>query len=349
MAEQKTADDHYHLERYRDYLKEQTDSMLRDNKDLIEQFKEHASSKGVPLSDSDFDYVQSIGIVASKPSLLLSLSSKIQPDKEGLIKFSTLASQFEVKKFISGYFYDTNFMIMPHHFFRRGFAKRNNFAPLLVDRLWSLSDPNIETSIAVDLDRVRINVDETVYMEMDTWYGAPFSKDIGTISDGLVKLHPPLDLESSHISFLFNDAHSLNAVWNTKEGVKSFQAEEFKSEDVKIQIDGQYFYPARYIHAEYVLDKKQFRHFDGAVHLYTEDEYYRRRDYDFNYNSKGNGHIKAKSVKIFKMNGTINVDTWVDDCCHFCSGNPLILEYFDGKYPDNISDMVNKLRKNKPT
>ncbi len=345
MEESETTDDYYHLQRYRDYLREQTASMLQENKELIEHFKKHALSKGVQLSDSDFDYVQSIGVVASKPNLLLNLSNKIQPDKEGLIKFSTLANQFELNKFVSGYFYDTNFMVMPHHFFRRGFSKCNNFAPLLVERLWSLNDPNIETSIAVDLDRVRINVDETMYFEMDTWYGAPFSKNISTISDGLAKSSPPLDLESSHISFLFNDAHSLNVIWNTKDGVKSFQAEEFKTEDVKIQIDGQFFYPARYIHAEYELDKQQFRHFDGAVHLYTEDEYYRRRDYDFNYNSKGNGHIKAKSVKIFKMNGIIDVDTWVDYCCQFCSGNPLILEYFDGKYPDNVSDMVNKLRK----
>ena len=32
--------------------------------------------------------------------------------------------------------------------------------------------------------------------------------------------------------------------------------------------------------------KNYFRHFDGAIHFYTENEYLSRRDSDFNYNSK---------------------------------------------------------------
>lgn len=37
-------------------------------------------------------------------------------------------------------------------------------------------------------DRVRINVNDSAYIEMDTWYGAKFNKDISQIQDGISKL-----------------------------------------------------------------------------------------------------------------------------------------------------------------
>lgn len=61
--------------------------------------------------------------------------------------------------------------------------------------------------------------------------------------------------------------------WVTKERIKAFQAEEFKTEKIKISKDGLASYPARYIHAEYNVDKQHFRHFDGAIHFYTESKY----------------------------------------------------------------------------
>ncbi len=87
--------------------------------------------------------------------------------------------------------------------------------------------------------------------------------------------------------------HSLDIKWETKNNIKSFQAEEFKTEEIKIEYENGSFHPVRYIHAEYDLTEKVFRHFDGAIHFYTEDEYYRRRDSDFNFNKKNTTHIKS--------------------------------------------------------
>ena len=83
------------------------------------------------------------------------------------------------------------------------------------------------------------------------------------------------------------------------------------------------------------------------MHLYTEDEYFARRDSDFNYNSKNNTQIKTDSEKLFKMNGEILVDTWVEFTSQFLTGNPLVFEYFEGYYPENISEMLEAVRKNK--
>lgn len=78
-----------------------------------------------------------------------------------------------------------------------------------------------------------------------------------------------------------------------KQRGQKFQAEEFKTESVKLVKDGKEYYPVPYIHAEYDLARRYFRHFDGAINFYTESEYYARIDADFNYNAKGKSQIKT--------------------------------------------------------
>jgi hypothetical protein len=86
------------------------------------------------------------------------------------------------------------------------------------------------------------------------------------------------------------------------------------------------------------MDTNKFRHFDGAVHYYTEDEYLNRRDSDFNFNTKSLLCIKPYSEKLFKFNGNISVDMWVEFCSHFYAANPLVIEYFSGSYPEYVND-----------
>lgn len=88
-------------------------------------------------------------------------------------------------------------------------------------------------------------------------------------------------------------------------------------------------------------------HIDGAIHFYTPDEYYIRRDSDFNFNSINSNHIKTASEKLFKMNGIVSVETWIKFSSHFMTANPFVVEYFEGKYPDNITDILEAVRKNK--
>lgn len=167
---------------------------------------------------------------------------------------------------------------------------------------------------------------------------------ISDIEDGIVKLRPPLGLETFNIRFFFGDTYSLDIKWTTKHGVKVFQAEEFKTSEIKIKKDGIEYYPVKYIHAEFDCLEKVFRHFDGAIHFYTEEEYYQRRDNDFNYNSKNSYQLKTLSQKLFKINGHVLVEDWVTLVSHYLTGNPLIFEYFEGKLPDRILDILESLQ-----
>jgi len=113
-----------------------------------------------------------------------------------------------------------------------------------------------------------------------------------------------------------------------------------------LRIDEELYFPVRYIHAEFDMNTNTFRHFDGAFHFYTEQEYYQRRDSDLNYNKKEYSQIKSRSKKLFKINGQISTETFVDLTSHFFSKNPLIYEYFTDQYPQHINEILEKIRNN---
>lgn len=229
---------------------------------------------------------------------------------------------------------------------RRGMHPANNWAPSFVNKLWKLDCKGLQLSVALDYDRIKVDVNDHGYLEFDTWFGAPFESNIANIKDGISKLRPPMDLDSDFINIIFNEKYSLDVKWNTKGSIKTFQALEFSNEKIVVEFQGETFHPVKYVHAEFDLKSNLFRHFDGAIHFYTHTEYMERRESDFNYTNKSTKPIKAKSQKIFKLDGKINKEVWVDLTGHFLTGNPLIIEYFTGQYPQYIIDKLTQIRSN---
>lgn len=330
--------------RHRLYQEEERQHELAAHANLIQEFKLFALSKGLELSDECFDYIQTIGIVAQTPRLLTALLPDVQPDRDGLFSFEGLARSCSPDPFQSGYLKSQTFIAMAHPHFRRGFFEGNNFAPRFLDLFWGYKNPAVTRYIALDEHRVRVDIDGPGYLEADTWFGAPFNREISLIPDGMVKLRPPLDLKKSYISFFFANAYSLDIKWATRENIRSFQALEFKSESVQVEFGSKTYFPARYLHAEFDVELGGFRHFDGAMQYYTEDEYFKRRDSDFNFNLKSGHQIKSQSKKLFKLNGKIDVNDWVELSCHFFAANPLTHEYFSGSYPEHLVDTLEKIK-----
>ena len=325
-------------------LKKKSRERLAEAAGLIGAFTALAASKGVILSAESFEYIPTTGIVANAQGIAMSLLGPIRTERDGLLPFSEIASRFPPSPHSEGCFVGPNFILMAHPCYRRGMHSINNWAPRFLDLFWRFDGPGIEKYIALDENRVRIDVGGPGYFEEDTWYGSPFDEDIRNIKSGIVKLRPPLDLESQYVSFLFTDAYCLDIKWSESRGIKSFQALEMKTEDIRIKVGGQYYFPARYIHAEFDLGANCFRHFDGAIQLFTEDEYFQRRDSDFNMPMKNPAHIKVRSSKVFKINGLIKAADWVEFCCHFYAANPLTIEYFSGEYPKHVTEILEKIR-----
>jgi hypothetical protein len=316
---------------------------IKRNYPLIDNFISHALSKGIELNRADFSYIPTIGIVVNGGGGVLEINPDLKVDKEGLVAAVDITNRFVLKRNVPGYFYADNYMAMLHPYFRRGFSKSANYAPNLVEIIWPEFNALRAPSVALDLNRLRIDVNDCIYMELDTWYGAPFTKSITSIPDGQVKITPPLDI--NNISLFFNNAFALNAKWSTSYGVRNFYMEEIFTESQITQYAGEDWHPARYIHSEYDIQNNTFRHLDGAIHLYSNKDYLARRGLDLNFGQKLNCAIKPRSKKLFKYNRDVTVDAWINYCSHFCSGNPLIHEYFSGKLPENIFNIVDKLRR----
>ena len=238
-------------------------------------------------------------------------------------------------------------MAMANSYFRRGHYSKSAFLTEFLTAFWNFENPINDKFVSMDFDRVRINVDTSMVMEFDTWFGAKFNKNINDIVDGTVKLTPPLDLSSFDINFCFGNVYSLNILWYSKGDIKVFQSEEFKQPDSKIEKNGKEYFPAKYVHSEFDTKNGTFRHFDGAIHFYTEDEYLQRRDSDFNHNEKSDFQIKSLSQKLFKLNGEIETQDWSKLTSLFMNNNPLVFEYFEGKLPEKVLDMVKSIRANR--
>lgn len=332
------------IRNYQNHLKEEKENELFKNSELIRNFTEFCLEKKVVLQNENFDFIPTIGIVATYPNIVTLLNNNIKEDKEGLFEVSILEKEFVTKPFATGYYYSDKYMVMAHPYFRRGHRNNSNFSPRFVEEFWRLNKPEYHKYISIDSDRVRINVDNRMYMEFDTWFGAKFKKNISEIEDGIIKLRPPLDLDPFDIDFLFGNTYSVDIKWSSKENVKIFQLEEFKAEKERIIKDGIEYFPVRYIHAEYDKISEKFRHFDGAIHFYTMEEYYLRRDENFNYNTKNDLQLKTLSQKLFKINGKVELTDWINLVSHYLTADPLIFEYFEGKFPDHVNEYIEKIR-----
>ncbi|MCA1804676.1 MAG: hypothetical protein LC646_04895, partial [Xanthomonadaceae bacterium] len=325
-------------------LERENEIMLSKYSVVIENFIQYCRDIGVYLGSEAFVFIPTIGVVCEYPNILSRLASDLKEDKEGLYCWDALSTSFKVNKFNSGYFFAQNFMAMASPVFRRGMHGVNNWAPRFIDEFWSLNLKGIDAYLSLDQNRVRVNVDNSCYMEADTWFGARFNEDISQIADGVSHLRPPLDLDDHFLDFLFNDAYALDICWSTKGSIRSFQALEFKGPKKVIKQNGTNFHPVRYIHAEYDLQKHEFRHFDGATQFHTTEEYFTRRDSNFRHNVKEKIKIKPKSIKSFKLNGSIPVEMWTELSSHFFASNPLIYEYLSGGYPSHLLDTLEKLK-----
>lgn len=331
--------------KWKESLQQEAEQRLQENSEVIHEFIDYAAGYGITLQECDFSYVPTTGIVLKYPDIVKVLHPELITDKDHLVKFSLLNQLFLKHPMGRGYLYAGNHMLTAHPFYRREYHENANFAPRIIDYLWDFNQDSVELSVALDWNRLRVNVNEAFYLEFDTWYGAKFNKEISQIPDGISKLVPPPELDETDVEFFFGNVKALNIKWTSSKGIRTFVAEEFKCEKEVIMVDGEKYHPVRYIHSEYDLQRQCFIHLDGAVHLYTAEEYALMEYADMNYNQKSRVNVKSGSVKLFKMNGAIDIETWQLYVSQFFCQDPLIFEYFEGQYPDYVNEILEKLMK----
>lgn len=323
-------------------LKEQEEEILLEYKPFIDEFVDYCSHYQINLEREHFRFHHTTGIIVDYPNILRILSPELKFNKEKLVNLNQIFALFKQSFKGYGYFENEHYNSCVHPFFK----KTNNWRSLNNPRFLKhfIKNRNEQSNYFLKLneDQVRLNFPDNKYIEADYIFGAKFNKEISKIKNGIVQLKPPTVKNSHRADIIFGDTIVVNIKWKQKEFVKTCEIEEYKNRQVTVSFNNQTYYPVKYLHSEFDLNKKQFRHFDGAIKLLTEQEYENISTSDLNYNQKSNYHTKPLYVKLFKINGFINNNDWAELSTLYMNGQMLLIEYFNGEIPKDVLYFLNE-------
>ena len=210
-------------------------------------------------------------------------------------------------------------MLHYHQLFRRAYRGQPNF-DFTTRFLQYYKRTNARNAFRIAIDHQRLMPKEyySKISEFDTWYGPPFHKD---------KLDDPnevgLTVVRRNPDSLFNLTNKLDRTefyWSFKNAIKTLQIEEVCSRDYSF--DDYYF--NKYVHSQRDIDSKITMHLDGSVKVYLKDRYEKR--FDSNIPNEDKCH---KKIKLWRIDGDIELDEWSELISLFYKGNEMIIEYFD--------------------
>ncbi|MCZ6404510.1 hypothetical protein O4N82_22610 [Vibrio parahaemolyticus] len=318
--------------------------ILESKQEEIDDFIKYCKALGVNLVQENFSYSYRVGLTANSQGIVQRLDPELIVDKDGLIDFDLMRSQGLYSFRNVGYLFGSKFTILASPLYRRGFHPDSNWDSGFLKEFWFYGNESSKCYIALDLDRVRLPNDKSIFFEKDYWFGPKFSDDIASISDGVTRHVVPLDINTAQRLFVFNDAYSIEVKWDTNGNKKTFQLIEFREETMVVETGVGKLHPAKYLHAEFDLNKNVFTHFDGAIQLFDTQEYFQVRDCFFTNSRSAENQVKGKYHKLFKINDMLPIGDWAEFVGLFCSHNPLIYEYFTGELPEFMKNKLEKVR-----
>jgi len=217
----------------------------------------------------------------------------------------------------------------PHPGLRRRFGSRIHSEFLAL--LWSQIDAGNDVAIAVDHYRFCPHGELQPFMELDAWFGAPFTmKDVddpwkvGATVHGRPRAISPIDRSGLLTEFR----------WTFADGLKTLEVEELPAPPAVEKFVGPMV--CRYVHSIRDTRTKRFIHLDGALTTYGPDEYTRRYAQAVNHHESkvwANRKVKVFRIDAPKSSASAHIEDswWSELIASFFRGNELVLEYFDGR------------------
>lgn len=234
-------------------------------------------------------------------------------DKDGLIHLDDNLKLYEM-----GIEYKDHILLY-HHLFRSGYTSSFNFSFLgRFIRYYEQSKGANTFRIALDYNKLILKQYYSQTVEFDTWFGPKF--DVNKLDDpnyvGLtvVSRNKELPLIAN------NDLERTEFYWSFRDNIKTFEIEEISRQSYTFNS----FYFNRYIHSERDIASKAFRHLDGAIKVYIHDNFTQR------ITSKMPTELKSHhKVKLWRIDGDVDLDSWLDLISFFFKSNEMVIEYFD--------------------
>jgi hypothetical protein len=209
-----------------------------------------------------------------------------------------------------------------HQFLRRGFHSNPNY-DFLGRFINYYHQTKARNSFRIAIDHRRIMPKEFYQQlgERDAWFGPPFDRSKLDDPNG-VGLIVIKRVKPSLFDMAGNKLDRTEFYWSYKDGVKTFEVEELSSDEELFDS----YYLNRYVHSERDVNLRVLRHFDGAVKVYLKDDYPGRMKTQLPNELKSH-----RKVKLYRIDGDVDIDEWIELTCLFFKFNEMLIEYFNAE------------------
>lgn len=240
-------------------------------------------------------------------------------DRDGLVTLSSLTSIYP------GVYQCGELALLAHPFLRRSLSRRNN---LNHDFLHSLELASVDNKkivrVRLDPDAVGLASSFRSPLELQYWYGPRFSDDVSKIPIGVAR-H-----EADETQRFFHGVSRTEFWWQSRDGQHILEAEELRDAYTFGRSSGT-SYGCRYVHSMVNESTGEIHHLDGAIRDYDETAMLARLDTDISSAGKNTDY-----TKLWRVDGSIQLDTLKTLVHHYFRDNPLVAEYFEGKKPPEV-------------
>lgn len=268
----------------------------------------------------------------------------LQPDRYGLIK---LQDSMELRKHAL-IMKDKSTMIYPHQFLRRFY--RAHFVDMLQILNWC-NRKGLQVELRIDPFRRTTPEYYQDIIEMDHWYGKPFSeellmKGLDAENDDKPTVHYMTpEQKTNNLTYLTYPLEYTTFITNMLEDKQRqfFISEYTLPADAREACNPSYtgvgkkYIIQKFAHFVFDQKKKSVEHIDGAVRYFTHSQY----DQIFDDVKRGRnvGARIGDRLKLFKVSGGFDLEILKSILYEFFRYNPLIAEYFTGEPHCNVGFM----------
>lgn len=264
------------------------------------------------------------------------------PELEGLFDDDDLLVIDDRFQLTEGVILYKEHMLYYHQLLRRGFTAGPNFDFLGCFARYVTAAPKNTCRVALDHSRTIRREWYERLVELDAWYGPPWNAQ--RLDDPNAVGLTVVGRNQNSLFGLSNKLRFTDFLWTHRDGIKTFQIEEVSEPEYGFGP----FILNRYVHSERDVQSKRFRHLDGAVKAYASNAYEPRLETHL-----PNVPTCRLKPKLFRIDGTIELEPWLDLIGFFFRSNEMVFEYFDPdefkrRFPLRIRDTEAWLAAGKP-
>lgn len=256
-------------------------------------------------------------------------------DKDGLVDYNELLSK--TTQIQPGVFHEPNrdVLVFAHRFFRRSLSHKNSLNQYVLESFHQAATAcnDVAGRLRLDPDLIGHPKSARSLVELEFWRGPKFNDEIGSIPAGVT------EHKSDQAGRSYSSIDKTQIWWKNPEQrqvgrpdqheIRTFEIEEL-IEDPSPGLEEHHF-GCRYAHAEYDLSHRNISHFDGAIRAYGGEAYLERIDRSIDRAGK-----QSDYTKLFRLDGSIPVNSWKRVLTDFYRGNKLVPEYLGAPLEDII-------------